>query len=102
MSKPADIVEFTYMGEEPWAVPQVRLRPGHWTMRVIENKRQPVFKCFMCGHEMVTPDGSTFASDGLVGSPGGRGFRCGQARAGCPMVGRVLLVDYHKHAKLCQ
>jgi hypothetical protein len=92
---PEDVVEFSYM-ETDKATP---LKPGHWTWRVIENRRCPVVSCSTCGAEAYFPKEYTFASDGLIGSPGGRGFRCRSAPA-CAVKGRYLLRDYKAHARM--
>lgn len=95
MSAP-EIIEFSYM-EEGTEHP---LRPGHWTWRVIKNARTPVCKCLVCGSEyMISPQYTIAQSDGLIGSPGGRGFTCRRAPA-CPIRGRFLLRDFKAHRKM--
>lgn len=88
--KPEDIVEFSHSEGGP-------LKHGEWHWRVVENKRSPVVKCHTCGNEMHFPARFTIASDGLIGSVGGRGFRCSGYPKGCTVVGRFMLVGYREH-----
>lgn len=91
---PSDIIEFEYQDTDA-AHP---LLAGHWSWRVIENRRVPVTSCHVCGREAYFPATFTIASDGLIGSVGGRGFRCGNAPT-CKVKGRYLLKDHRAHAK---
>ena len=92
---PADVVEFEYQDTDA-AHP---LTPGYWSWRVIENRRVPVVRCSVCGQEAYFPSNYTVASDGLIGSTGGRGFTCRRAVSGCPVKGRYLLRDFKAHSK---
>lgn len=92
---PADVVEYDYQDTDA-AHP---LKPGHWTWRVVENHRSPVVSCGTCGAEAYFPSNYTVASDGLVGSPGGKGFRCRNS-PDCRVKGRYLLRDYKAHSRL--
>lgn len=91
----AEIIEFEYM-EEDSANP---LKAGHWTWRVINNLRTPVCSCPICGSQYWVDSSYTIASDGLVGSPGGRAFICRKAPT-CPMQGRFLLKGFKAHRKM--
>lgn len=92
---PDDIVEFEHQDTSDGS----RLKPGRWEWRVIQNLRCPVIACPTCTAEAHFPARYTVASDGLIGSPGGRGFRCNKAPA-CTVKGRYLLRDFKAHARM--
>ena len=88
---PKDVVAFDYAEDPP--------APGQWSWRVIENRREPVVRCPTCGAEAYLPARYTIASDGLVASPKGKGFRCRNA-PDCQVRGRWLLRDFAAHSRL--